>query len=122
MRTKQNLRPLLLDLVEWGEKTARAASRTSLQAIASDGQAELALARAVEIVGEIAGRLIHQYPDWYREQGDEDLQHAYRMRNKPAHGYETIIAPRLYEIARNDVSVLTSKAKNWLANLPDDRP
>lgn len=122
MRTKKGLRHLLMDLVEWGEKTARAAGRTSFEEIASDEQAELALARAVEIVGEIAGRLITQYPDWYRGQMDEDLEHAYRLRNKLAHGYETIRAPRLYEIARDDVSVLTSKARDWLANLPDDRP
>ncbi len=122
MRVAKSLRLLLTDLVEWGEKAERVVARTDSVAVVDDEQAELALGRVVEIVGEIFGRILVWHPAWARERNDEDLEHAYRMRNKLAHGYESISPARLYEIARNDVAVLTAKARRWLAELPDDQP
>lgn len=121
-RSEKGLRDYLLDLVEWGGKTARAAERTSRDAIGQDEHAELALARAVEIVGEIAGRILAADADGGRERFGRDLSNAYRLRNRLAHGYDNVSPETLYDIALENVPILVEKARRWLADLPHDRP
>lgn len=121
MRVAMSLKLLLTELIECGEKAERLVTRTNSVAVVADEQAELALGRVVEIVGEISDRILVLDPAWSREQNDEDLDHADRMRNKLAHGYESISPARLYEITRNDVAVLTGKAWRWLAERPREQ-
>ncbi len=116
-RTTRDLRYLLGDLIQWGEKTERVLDGTSSDAIGGDEKTLLALERAVEIVGEICGRLLTQFPEWSAQVDDDDLRDAYRTRNKLAHGYEDVSAELLYQIARDDVAALTAKARRWLADL-----
>lgn len=121
-RTTRDLRYLLGDLIEWGEKTERVFQSTTLDEIGGDEKTLLALERAVEIVGEICGRLLTQFPEWSARVDDGDLRDAYRTRNKLAHGYEDVSAELLYGIARDDVAPLTAKARQWLADLDAGRP
>lgn len=119
--TEKSLDDYLLDLVEWGGKTARVVERTSRDAISQDEQAELALARAVEIVGEIAGRILALRLEWGQDRFGGDLSNAYRLRNRLAHGYDNVSSEMLHDIAREHVPVLIEEARFRLANRPDDR-
>ncbi len=121
-RSKKDLRDYLLDLIEWGGKAGRAVDRTSRDTIGHDEQAELALARAVEIVGEIAGRILALAPEWSGDSFGLDLSNAYRLRNRLAHGYDNVSPEMLYEIARTNIPALVEHGRLCLANLPDDRP
>jgi uncharacterized protein with HEPN domain len=117
-RADKSLEQYLLDLVEWGEKATRVAGRTSRETIVEDEQAELALARAMEIVGEIAGRVLAEAAEEGRRRFDHDLSNAYRLRNRLAHGYDNVSPEMLYDIARDNIPALTDKARRWLAELP----
>lgn len=118
-RTRTSLRDLLADLVAWGEAAERMARRTSRETIAQDEQAELALSRAVEIVGEVSGRLLALFPERWNEEERLELRNAYRTRNKLAHGYDDISPQILFDITLHDIGRLAGRARVWLARLDD---
>lgn len=120
-RTRKDLRRLLADLVEWGEKAQRVVEGTARDSIGGTELNRLALERAVEIVGEIAGRLLQDHPEWSARIEDHDLLDAYRTRNRLAHGYDDVSPEQLHDIAREDVAGLTARARLWLAELDADR-
>lgn len=94
--TRRRLRDLVVDLVAWGEAVERSVGRTGREAIVRDKQAELALARAVEVVGEIAGRLLTPFPERWGEEAREELRNACRMRKRLTLGYDDVEAPSAF--------------------------
>lgn len=120
-RTKKNLADLVSDLIAWGEAADRMARRTDREAIMRDEQAELALSRAVEIVGEVSGRLLSFFPDQWNEDEKRELKGAYRTRNRLAHGYDEVSPRILLDIATNDIWRLTNMARTWRIEL-GERP
>ena len=62
-KSARSLKELSTDLAEWGRRVERIASKTSIDAIGRDEMAEHALGRVVEVSGEIAGRLVRNFPE-----------------------------------------------------------
>lgn len=108
---------LAADLLAWSEAVERMAGRTSRQAIGNDEQAELALSRAVEIVGEVAGRLLSLFPERWNVEETRELKGAYRTCNRLAHGHDDVSSQIVFDIATQDVVRLRDMARAWPANL-----
>jgi uncharacterized protein with HEPN domain len=109
----------LLHLADWIEKV-----RDVEQAIARTDDAEnqineLALCRALEVVGEICGRLNSEFPDWVADKRQFGLDDAYRLRNKIIHGYDTLDTKLLLVIARKHIPPLQNRLNEWLASEND---
>ncbi len=111
----RSLRDYLLDLADWIEKV-----RLVERAFAQTGDAanlinELALSRALEVTGEVCGRLIAEFPGWASDKRRSGLDDAYRMRNKIVHGYDTLDTRLLLAIARESVPSLHVNLIEWLS-------
>lgn len=119
-RNGRELEVLLSDLIVWGEKVARVVAATSRVDILKDEMAEHALSRVVEVFGDLAGRIQRDFPDWCADHSPTDFSDAYRLRNKLAHGYDTIWPNLLFEIAEHDVASLVERAKVWREELVTD--
>ncbi|KAB0680775.1 HepT-like ribonuclease domain-containing protein [Aureimonas leprariae] len=120
-KAARGLPELLTDLVNWGERVERVLSLTSTEAIRKDELAELALARGMEIFGEISGRLIREHPEWASEESRTELRYAYRLRNKLAHDYDDIDLDTVHKIASTDIRRLTEAARRWLDEIDAPR-
>lgn len=107
----------LEDLVVWGERVDWILARTSATDIADEMMTHLALARAVEVVGEIATELTQLHPEWAEPRRSKGLLGANRMRNRLAHAYDDIDAVLLFGIADDDVKRLTCMVRLWLLEL-----
>ena len=97
------LDPLLLDvLVALHEACVRceqAAAQTSLEKLRSEALSQLAIAKAVEQIGEISHRVLKRYPSFAEAHSEIPSRYAFQLRNRIAHGYETLDWPVLWEIA-----------------------
>lgn len=111
---------LLRDLVEWTESVGLVVSRIE-DKDALNLLENLALARAVEICGEICGQILSRFPDWAADNDKTVLASAYRTRNRIIHGYDGVDSILLYEIAHRDVPRLHQQARRRLKQI-DDQP
>jgi uncharacterized protein with HEPN domain len=80
---------------------------------------ELALTRALEVVGEICGQSISEHPLWAKPWRAVILDHAYRLRNRIAHGYDSLDPKLLLVIATAEIPRLKALAVQWLAECDD---
>lgn len=112
-RPGRGIAELLDDLIEWGEKAAKIASEHPVERYETDEVVRLALAKALEVVGEICGRLLRLHPDWCTQAGDTNLRNAYRLRNRISHGYGDIDWQLIRQVALKDLPLLLDEARQW---------
>ncbi|WP_171904814.1 DUF86 domain-containing protein [Hoeflea olei] len=79
------------------------ASGIGFDAFAQDEIRQLAVCKAVEQVGEIAGRLLSKWPDFARDNPEMRLADAYAMRNRLVHGYDQVDLGILYQTSRTAI-------------------
>jgi uncharacterized protein with HEPN domain len=93
---KRDHRDFLLDLVQYAETAVQLVDRLTAESVISDVRTRLALERALEIVGEAAGKVPDavrdRYPDvpWAQMSG---------LRNRLAHAYFGIDHVLLHRVA-----------------------
>jgi uncharacterized protein with HEPN domain len=112
----RSVRDYLLDLGDWIEKVERVERVIAESGDFTSEIHELALSRALEVTGEICGRLIAEFPTWAADKRVHGLDDAYRLRNKIIHGYDTLDTRLLLVIAREFVPVLQGELGSWLAD------
>lgn len=81
---------------------------------------ELALSKAMEQVGEVSRRIISRYPDFALQHADLELEAAYGMRNRLAHGYDDVIVEIVVNAARHDVPKLRAAVEKILTDAGED--
>lgn len=102
----RKLEAILRNLEVWCGKAEKIVSGTGFDAFETDEIRQLAVSKAVEQVGEIAGRLLSKWPDFVRDNPEMRLADAYAMRNRLVHGYEQVDLGILYMTARTAIPEL----------------
>jgi len=64
---------------------------------------QVAVCKCIEAVGEAAGRLLTNVPDFCALHLELELQDAYRTRNRLAHGYDSIDWSDVWIVASEDL-------------------
>ncbi|MEE2952084.1 Uncharacterized conserved protein, contains HEPN domain [Fulvimarina manganoxydans] len=111
---------LLLIIDQACARCMRLTTRYSLGSFLQDEGEQLAIAKAIEQIGEHANRLIRKRPDFNDRHPELMLGYAVRMRNRLAHGYEDIDYPTLWEIATTSVPDLQGRLESILREAGDD--
>ncbi|MBO0902335.1 HepT-like ribonuclease domain-containing protein [Jiella sonneratiae] len=100
--------PLLIDVLVALHRAClrceRVVERTSLQRLQAEEFDQLALAKAVEQIGEISHRVIRKFPDFVLAHPEIELRYAFQMRNRIAHGYEDLSWSTLWQVATRSVA------------------
>lgn len=71
-----------------------------------DEQAQDAVIRNIEAIGEASGRIRQHYPDFVKAHPELPLAAAYQMRNAVAHGYFEVDLAVVWKTATSDLPVL----------------
>ncbi|MCY0095097.1 HepT-like ribonuclease domain-containing protein [Hoeflea ulvae] len=95
----RKLNALLASLEMWCGKAEAIASGSGFDEFERDEIRHLAVSKAVEQVGELAGRLLSKWPDFVRDNPEMRLADAYAMRNRLVHGYDQVDLGILYKTA-----------------------
>ena len=111
----RSIRDLLADLVSWGERMERIVRDKSLDEFLADEVLQLALAKCVETIGEASRNIIRYHPEFVDAHPELELVEAYRMRNRLAHGYDTIDWRIVWDTATTYVPLLVSRARDLLS-------
>ncbi len=107
----------LLHLDEWIGKMQMVERDIAATNSSPNQVQELALARTLEVIGEISGRLIAEHPEWASDKRSLVLDDAYRLRNKLIHGNDGLDSRLLLEIARTDVPDMHRLVTGWISAL-----
>ncbi|MCE7026870.1 DUF86 domain-containing protein [Jiella sp. CBK1P-4] len=83
---------------------------------------QLALSKAVELVGEAAAGIVRKYPGFCDARSDLQLRPAVAVRNLLVHGYDGISFERLWDIANHDVVILSRSLEPILTDAGEDLP
>ncbi|MCR4317466.1 MAG: DUF86 domain-containing protein [Planctomycetes bacterium] len=98
----------LRQMLEYAETSVRLATGRSREDLDKDEMFGLALTRAVEVIGEAAGRVSQASRDldsdipWHQISG---------TRNRLIHGYDQVDYDRLWNIVQTDVPELIERLK-----------
>jgi uncharacterized protein with HEPN domain len=116
-KPEQTIQEYLKQFLEWSDRVDRVLLAIGSKNIEEEEILQLALSRALEVCGEICGKLLAQYPEWSEPRRSSGLDDAYRLRNRISHGYDTVDAKLLMAIAVADLPELRSKITGWLNEL-----
>jgi uncharacterized protein with HEPN domain len=116
-KPEQTIQEYLRQFLEWSDRVDRVMLAVGSKDIEGEEILQLALSRALEVCGEICGKLLAQYPEWSELRRSSGLDDAYRLRNRISHGYDTLDAKLLMVIAAADLPELRSKVIVWLDEL-----
>jgi uncharacterized protein with HEPN domain len=81
---------LLVDVIVWGERIGRFTSGKTVDEFLANEILQLAVSKCIEAIGEASGSILRAHPGFDDEHPELELAEAYRMRNRLAHGYDTI--------------------------------
>ena len=99
------------DIVSAGEAILRYTDGVTFEAFEANDEKRAAVERQVFVVGEAAARL----PDeWKQRRPDVPWRKIIGLRNLLAHGYWTIDAEELWDIARNKVPEFVAELRPLL--------
>ena len=100
---------LLEDITSWGERLARFTSGIERAQFQHDEIRQLAVWKSVEVIGEAAGNILKLYPAFVAVHPELQFAEAYRMRNRLAHGYDSIDWAILWDTAAVHVPALIAR-------------
>ncbi|MBC8131066.1 MAG: DUF86 domain-containing protein [Rhizobiaceae bacterium] len=80
---------------------------------------QLAVAKAIEWTGELSGRIVKKWPDFVLDHPDIELKGAYLMRNRLAHGYETVDLLTMWETISIDINRMSERLAAFLATIDE---
>lgn len=112
----RSLSHLLSNIVLWGERLSRFIGGVSKEDFGSDELRQAGASKCVEVIGEASGDILRRYPEFASRNRELALAEAYRMRNRLAHGYETIDWAILWDTADSYVPELVEKVRTILVN------
>jgi uncharacterized protein with HEPN domain len=110
----RSIEDLLADLVSWGDRIERIARDKSLEDFLADEVLQLALSKCVETIGEASRNILRYHPGFAESHPELDIVEAYRMRNRLAHGYDTIDWRIVWDTATVYVPILVSRVREFL--------
>lgn len=99
----RKLEAVLRNLEVWCGRAEAIVPGTRFDKFETDKMRQLDVSKAVEQVGEIAGRLLSKWPDFVRDNPEMRLADASAMRNRLVHGYEHVDLGILYATARTAI-------------------
>jgi uncharacterized protein with HEPN domain len=108
---------ILRQVLEHAEHAKALCAQTELPGIVADWQKRLAFERVMELIGEAVKRLpaamTQKYPavPWSLIRG---------MRDRIAHGYDSIDYGTLWDAVQQDVPVLIDTVRNMIAEIEED--
>lgn len=107
----------LQQMLETGTRAVEVAGARGREAVETDWVLRLGLTKAVEIVGEAAGRVsIHVRERW----PEVPWREAIATRNRLTHGYDTVDSDQLWETIVEDFPPLLDALRRVLAELDAD--
>jgi uncharacterized protein with HEPN domain len=102
---------LLADIIVWGQRIGRFTSGMTIDQFLSNEILQLAVSKCIEAIGEPSGNILRIHPGFDDEHPERQLAEAYRMRNRLAHGYDTIDWLVVWDTATSYVPTLVSSAR-----------
>ncbi len=111
----------LEDMLQYSNYILQFTSDITEETFQQDLRTQLAVTRAIEVLGEAAKRLLELRPN-DMQLANLPLQKAYATRNRLMHGYDTVRLNTLWEISRNDIPPLIQELERLLANWSDSVP
>jgi uncharacterized protein with HEPN domain len=109
------LTELLQTLIAWGERCARVIEGKTQSDFMKNETVQLAAQKCIEAIGECANKILKLHPEFAAENPELELLEVYQMRNRLAHGYESVNLTTVWNTAREDVPNLTNLAASVLA-------
>ena len=109
---------LLADIIAWGERIGRFTSGKTPDQFVADDILQLAVSKCIEAFGEASGNVLRIHAGFDEKHPELELAEAYRMRNRLAHGYDTIDWLVAWDTATFYVPNLVSRART-LTSLPN---
>ncbi len=106
---------LLAGIIRWCEVVVEIRSAVTRNDFLVDQVRQLALAKAIENVGEAAGRVLQRYPQFAESNPGLELKEAYRFRNRLSHGYDGVILAIVWQVALEDIPRLAASCREALA-------
>ncbi len=92
----------------------------SWESVRDDELHELALAKAVELVGEAAYQLRGDFPDFVAARADIPFTEAATMRHRLVHSYDTLDPRRLWLTATSSIPKLRGQLEDLLTDAGED--
>jgi len=103
---------LLADIIAWGERIDRFITDKSLEEFLANEVLQLAISKCIEAIGEASGNILRAHPGFEDEHSELELAEAYRVRNRLAHGYDTIDWIVVWDTATVYVPMLISHVRD----------
>ena len=82
--------------------------------------AQLAAQKCIEAMGECADKILKLHPEFAARNPELELLEVYQMRNRLAHGYESVNLTTVWNTSRDDVPSLINLAASALDRLETD--
>ena len=102
---------LLADIIASGGRIGRFANGKTSDEFLANEILQLAISKCIEAIGEACGKILRAHPGFDGEHPELELAEAYRMRNRLAHGYDTIDWLVVWDTATVYVPKLVSHAR-----------
>jgi uncharacterized protein with HEPN domain len=106
---------ILHSMVEWCEDIEAIVSRTNASEFKNDKLFQLAIAKAVEQLGELARRVNAKHPEFARHNPELPFAEAAGIRNRLAHDYTKINLVVIWNTATVSVPALKLALQKFLA-------
>ena len=114
------LTDLLQTLIAWGERCARVIEGMTKSDFMKNETAQLAAQKCIEAMGECANKILKLHPEFAAGNPELELLEVYQMRNRLAHGYESVNLTTVWNTSRDDVPSLINLAASALDRLETD--
>jgi uncharacterized protein with HEPN domain len=114
------LTDLLQTLIAWGERCARVIDGMTKSDFMKNETAQLAAQKCIEAMGECANKILKLHPEFAAKNPELELLEVYQMRNRLAHGYESVNLTTVWNTSREDVPSLVNLAATALGRLDTD--
>jgi uncharacterized protein with HEPN domain len=114
MRPDERDAAYLWDLLQAANDAREIARSTSFEELLTDRKTQLALSKAVELVGEAAGRLSTEF----RDQIVLEWGAIIGMRNRLVHDYRRINFHILWDVVTNEIPDLIATLEPYVPDLP----
>ena len=107
----------LWDMREFAQDAASIAEGLTLERLRSNRHDQLALAKAIELIGEAASRVSSEYRDSHPELPWSAI---IGMRHRLVHDYRRIDFTRVWGIVQRDIPPLLSELESLIPSIPDE--
>lgn len=108
------LADVLRNLLAWIGKVDRMVAGETAARIENDEILQLALAKGLEMIGEVSNRVLRKHPDFAAANPAIPFADAYNLRNRLSHHYERIETGILLEVTRTHLPAMRDQVREAL--------